>query len=158
MQGQEESGQQEARESGRCDHTGRGVTRGLDTRLFVVPAAAAVFLVVLVLVIVVLVVVFFVVVVTVVVEIFFVVVEVIVFVVFRGDVEFNRRECRDFEVGAALRTAQLIAFVDVEFVHFDVGIALGTGGHTLLGGALVLRCGLAIVGMTCQNPPGRQAR
>jgi len=126
MQGQEESGQQEARESGRCDHTGRGVTRGLDTRLFVVPAAAAVFLVVLVLVIVVLVVEL------VVFEVVIVVVIVIVVIVAR-EIQLDRRQACDFEIRSAFRAAQHIAFVDVELIDFDFGIALGTGGHTLLG-------------------------
>src|SRR5262245_42480915 len=55
-----------------------------------------------------------------------------VLVVFRSKVEFDRRQTRDLEVRAALGTADLVAFVDVKLVDFDFGVALGTGGHTVL--------------------------
>src|SRR4029079_12197779 len=63
---------------------------------------------------------------------FLVVVIVIVVFVVRRDVEFDRRETDDLEVRAAFGTTDLVALVDVEFVDFNFGIALGTGGHNAL--------------------------
>src|SRR6185436_1355384 len=63
---------------------------------------------------------------------FLVVVVIVVFVVFRRDVELDRRETDNLEVRAAFGTTDLVALVDVKFVDFDFGIALGTGGHNAL--------------------------
>src|SRR6185436_11481827 len=62
----------------------------------------------------------------------FLVVVIVVFVVFGRDVELDRRETDDLEVGAAFGTTDLVALVDVKFVDFDFGITLGTSGHNAL--------------------------
>src|SRR5207249_11521720 len=41
----------------------------------------------------------------------------------RREIQLDRRQAGHFEVGAALRAAQLIALIDVEFVDFDFGVA-----------------------------------
>ena len=54
------------------------------------------------------------------------------FVVLNRHVELDGRETGDFEIGAAFRATQLIAFVNVEFIDFDFSIALRTSSHTFL--------------------------
>ena len=61
----------------------------------------------------------------------FLVVVVIVVIVVRGDVELDGRNAGHFEAGAALRAAQLIALVDIEFVDLDFGVAFRAVGHNL---------------------------
>ncbi|MDR1990093.1 MAG: hypothetical protein LBQ09_07670, partial [Acidobacteriaceae bacterium] len=66
---------------------------------------------------------------------------VVIVIVVERDVEFDRREAGDFEVRAAFGTAQLITLIDIELVDFNLGIALGTGSHTLLGDRRREPCG-----------------
>src|SRR6187397_845869 len=56
---------------------------------------------------------------------------VVFFVVVRGQIELDRRDAGHLEAGPAIRAAQLIALVDVEFVDFDFGVAFRAVGHTL---------------------------
>src|SRR6266540_1511667 len=87
-----------------------------------VPASAALLVIVLFFVIVVGVLVVFEVV---------VIIIVVVFVIVRREIELDRRQAGHFQVRAAVRAAQLIALVDIEFVDLDLGIAFGAGGHTV---------------------------
>src|SRR5262245_15245019 len=79
---------------------------------------------------------------------------VLVVFVLRREVELDRRQTRDLQVRAALGTTDLVAFVDVELVDFDFGVALGAGSHRSSTRASLF--GLAIGWMTCQNPTGRR--
>src|SRR5205085_8412566 len=47
------------------------------------------------------------------------------------DVEFDGRKADNFQVGAALRATQLVAFIDVELVDFDFRVAFGASGHSV---------------------------
>src|SRR5687767_5011047 len=57
-----------------------------------------------------------------------VVVFVVVFVVSRF--EFDGRSAGHFEIGAAVRAADQVPFVDVELVDLDLGVTFRAGGHT----------------------------
>jgi hypothetical protein len=70
-----------------------------------------------------------------------VIVVVVVIVVVGRNVELDRRDAGDFEVGSALGAAQLIALVDVEFVDFDLRFAFRARGHKLLGAFAGVRFG-----------------
>src|SRR5207237_3362746 len=56
----------------------------------------------------------------------------VLFVVFvRGEVEFERSKPGHLERAAALRATELVALVDVKFVHLDLGVAFGTGRNRI---------------------------
>src|SRR6516164_6536016 len=55
---------------------------------------------------------------------------VVLFIVVVDDVQLERRHADHLEVRAALGAAQLIAFVDVELVDFDLAVTFRAGGHT----------------------------
>jgi hypothetical protein len=54
---------------------------------------------------------------------------IVVVIVVRRHFELDRRQTGDLQIRAAFRTTQLITFIDIEFVDFDVGVAFGAGGH-----------------------------
>ena len=55
---------------------------------------------------------------------------VVVVVVLGRQIELNRREAGHLEIGTTFGATQLIAFVDIELVDFDVCVAFGAARHT----------------------------
>jgi hypothetical protein len=65
-------------------------------------------------------------------EIVIIIIVVVLVVFFVDGLEFDGSDTRHFEVGAAVRAADQIALVDIEFVDFDFGITFRAGGHYML--------------------------